>query len=79
MRKTVVRKEKLERAGLEGGKASKSLSRHVSKPGWAAGTLGPPHVAKARTKPDSLGNETWSLLGKGKESYYETFWPRSFC
>lgn len=63
-----MRKEKLERAGLESREASKSLSRCVSKPGCAAGPLSLPHVAEAHTKPDSLGNETWCLLGKGKES-----------
>ena len=77
--KIVVRKEKLETAGLEGGEASKSLSRDVSKPGCAAGPLSLPHVAEAHTKPDSLGNEIRRLLGEGKESCYETFWPRSFC
>ena len=59
-----MRKEKLERTGLEGGEASKSLSKHVSKPGCAAGPLSLPHVAEAHTKPDSLGSETWE--GKGE-------------
>jgi len=78
-KKIVARKEKLDIAGLEGGEARKSLSKCVSKPGCAAGPPSLPHAAEAHTKPDSLGSKTRRLLGKGKESCCETFWPKSFC